>query len=124
MSGIYLHVPFCKSKCAYCNFFSLVTEKKVDDYVEALKKEIVDRRSYLGDELVETIYFGGGTPSLLPTKYVEEILELLNKNYNIISNPEITLEINPDTIDKEKMFDAYEKIDTDLQKAIRLILKI
>ena len=104
MSGIYLHVPFCKSKCAYCNFFSLVTEKKVDDYVEALKKEIVDRRSYLGDELVETIYFGGGTPSLLPTKYVEEILELLNKNYNIISNPEITLEINPDTIDKEKMF--------------------
>ena len=104
MSGIYIHVPFCKSKCAYCNFFSLVTEKKVDDYVEALKKEIVDRRSYLGDELVETIYFGGGTPSLLPTKYVEEILELLHKNYNIISNPEITLEINPDTIDKEKMF--------------------
>ena len=103
MSGIYLHVPFCKSKCAYCNFFSLVTEKKVDDYVEALKKEIVDRRSYLGDELVETIYFGGGTPSLLPTKYVEEILEFLHKNYNIISNPEITLEINPDTIDKEKM---------------------
>lgn len=104
MAGIYIHVPFCKSKCAYCNFFSLVTEKKVDDYVEALKKEIVDRRSYLGDELVETIYFGGGTPSLLPTKYVEEILELLHKNYNIISNPEITLEINPDTIDKEKMF--------------------
>lgn len=104
MAGIYLHVPFCKSKCAYCNFFSLVTEKKVDDYVEALKKEIVDRRSYLGDELVETIYFGGGTPSLLPTKYVEEILELLHKNYNIISTPEITLEINPDTIDKEKMF--------------------
>ena len=103
MSGIYIHVPFCKSKCAYCNFFSLVTEKKVDDYVEALKKEIVDRRSYLGDELVETIYFGGGTPSLLPTKYVEEILELLHKNYNIISTPEITLEINPDTIDKEKM---------------------
>ena len=104
MSGIYIHVPFCKSKCAYCNFFSLVTEKKVDDYVEALKKEIVDRRSYLGDELVETIYFGGGTPSLLPTKYVEEILELLRKNYNVISSPEITLEINPDTIDKEKMF--------------------
>lgn len=104
MSGIYIHVPFCKSKCAYCNFFSLVTEKKVDDYVEALKKEIVGRRSYLGDELVETIYFGGGTPSLLPTKYVEGILELLHKNYNIISTPEITLEINPDTIDKEKMF--------------------
>ena len=104
MSGIYLHIPFCKSKCAYCNFFSLVTEKKIDDYVSALKNEIVDRKSYLGDEVVKTIYFGGGTPSLLPIKYVDEILDLLHKNYNIISNPEITLEINPDTIDKDKMY--------------------
>ena len=104
MSGIYIHIPFCKSKCAYCNFFSLVTEKKVDDYVSALKKEIIDRKSYLGDELVKTIYFGGGTPSLLPVKYVEEIMELLHKNFNIVANPEVTLEINPDTIDKDKMF--------------------
>lgn len=103
MSGIYLHIPFCKSKCAYCNFFSLVTEKKMDDYVSALKKEIINRKSYLGDDVVKTIYFGGGTPSLLPIKYVEEILELLHENYNIISNPEVTLEINPDTIDKDKM---------------------
>ena len=105
MSGIYLHIPFCKSKCAYCNFFSLVTEKKIDDYVLALKKEIINRKSYLGDDVVKTIYFGGGTPSLLPVKYVEEILELLHKNYNIISNPEVTLEINPDTIDKDKMLE-------------------
>ena len=104
MSGIYIHIPFCKSKCAYCNFFSLVTEKKVDDYVSALKKEIIDRKSYLDDELVKTIYFGGGTPSLLPVKYVEEIMELLHKNFNIVANPEVTLEINPDTIDKDKMF--------------------
>ena len=103
MSGIYLHIPFCKSKFAYCNFFSLVTEKKIDDYVLALKKEIINRKSYLGDDVVKTIYFGGGTPSLLPVKYVDEILELLHKNYNIISNPEVTLEINPDTIDKDKM---------------------
>lgn len=104
MSGIYIHIPFCKSKCAYCNFFSLVTEKKVDDYVSALKKEIIDRKSYLDDELVKTIYFGGGTPSLLPVKYVEEIMELLHKNFNIVANPEVTLEINPDTIDKDKIF--------------------
>lgn len=103
MSGIYLHIPFCKNKCAYCNFFSLVTEKKMDDYVSALKKEIINRKSYLGDDVVKTIYFGGGTPSLLPIKYVEEILELLHENYNVISNPEVTLEINPDTIDKDKM---------------------
>lgn len=103
MAGIYIHTPFCKSKCAYCNFFSLASESKINDYVEALKKEIVLRKNYLGGETVKTIYFGGGTPSLLSVKNIEEILELLNKNYEIISCPEITLEINPDTIDREKM---------------------
>ena len=103
MTGIYIHIPFCKSKCAYCNFFSLASESKINDYVEALKKEIVLRKNYLGGEMVKTIYFGGGTPSLLSVKNIEEILELLNKNYEIIPNPEITLEINPDTIDREKM---------------------
>lgn len=103
MAGIYIHIPFCKSKCAYCNFFSLASESKINDYVEALKKEIVLRKNYLGGEIVKTIYFGGGTPSLLSVKNIEEILELLNKNYEIISGPEITLEINPDTIDREKM---------------------
>ena len=103
MAGIYIHIPFCKSKCAYCNFFSLASESKINDYVEALKKEIVARKYYLGNESVKTIYFGGGTPSLLSVKNIEEILELLNKNYQIVSSPEITLEINPDTIDREKM---------------------
>lgn len=103
MAGIYIHIPFCKSKCAYCNFFSLASESKINDYVEALKKEIVLRKNYLGNETVRTIYFGGGTPSLLSVKNIEEILELLNKNYEIISSPEITLEINPDTIDRVKM---------------------
>ena len=103
MAGIYIHIPFCKSKCAYCNFFSIASESKINDYVEALKKEIVLRKNYLGGETVKTIYFGGGTPSLLSVKNIEEILELLNKYYEIIPNPEITLEINPDTIDREKM---------------------
>lgn len=103
MAGIYIHIPFCNSKCAYCNFFSLASKSKIDDYVEALKKEIIVRNQYLGGEEVRTIYFGGGTPSLLSLRHIEDILELLHKNYNIISNPEITLEVNPDTIDKEKM---------------------
>lgn len=103
MAGIYIHIPFCKSKCAYCNFFSLASEKKISEYVEALKKEIVARKHYLGNETVKTIYFGGGTPSLLSVENIEEIIKLLNKNYEIVSNPEITLEINPDTIDREKM---------------------
>ena len=103
MSGIYIHVPFCKSKCAYCNFFSLASEKRIDEYVAALKKEIVARNQYLGNETVNTVYFGGGTPSLLKINHIEEILDILHKNFNIISNPEITLEVNPDTIDKGKM---------------------
>lgn len=104
MAGIYIHIPFCKSKCAYCNFFSLVTEKKINDYVESLKREIVNRKDYLGEEKVRTIYFGGGTPSLLPTKYIAEILEIVNDNFDLTSNPEITLEANPDTINKEQLF--------------------
>ena len=104
MAGIYIHVPFCKSKCAYCNFFSLVSEKKIVDYVDALKKEMVARNQYLEGEKVKTIYFGGGTPSLLPTKYIGDILEVLNKNFDVISNPEITLEANPDTVSKEQLY--------------------
>ena len=103
MSGIYIHVPFCRSKCAYCNFFSLVTEKKINDFVTSLKREIVSRKNYLSGEKVETIYFGGGTPSLLPTNYVGEILEILNKNFDIGSKPEITLEANPDTINRDQL---------------------
>lgn len=103
MAGIYIHIPFCNSKCAYCNFFSLASKSKIDDYVETLKKEIIIRNQYLGGEEVRTIYFGGGTPSLLSLHHIEDILESLRNNYNIISNPEITLEVNPDTIDKEKM---------------------
>lgn len=103
MAGIYIHIPFCNSKCAYCNFFSLASKSRTDDYVSALREEIVIRNQYLGTENVKTIYFGGGTPSLLSTKQIGDILETLHENYNIISNPEITLEANPDTIDKEKM---------------------
>lgn len=105
MAGIYIHIPFCKSKCAYCNFFSLVSEKKIVEYVDALKKELVARKQYLGNEKVKTIYFGGGTPSLLPVKYIDEILGIVNDNFDLISNPEITLEANPDTINKEQLFD-------------------
>ena len=65
MAGIYLHIPFCKKKCAYCDFFSLANSKQKDDFVEALLKEILLQQHYLDNERVQTIYFGGGTPSLL-----------------------------------------------------------
>ena len=104
MAGIYIHIPFCISKCAYCNFFSLASKSRINEYVEVLKREITSRSQYIGNEDVKTIYFGGGTPSLLSLNHIDEIINTLHKNFNIISSPEITLEVNPDTIDKEKMF--------------------
>ena len=109
MAGLYLHIPFCKSKCAYCNFFSVVSEKQRADFLEALKKEAVLRKDYLGGEEVRTVYFGGGTPSLLKPLEFFEILDVLNKNYHIVNNPEITLEANPDTVSKELLFE-YNKL--------------
>lgn len=108
MAGIYIHIPFCKSKCAYCNFFSVVSEKQRADYLEALKREAVARKDYLGGEEVRTVYFGGGTPSLLEPKEVSEILEVLKCNYKIAAS-EITFEANPDTVSKESLLE-YKSI--------------
>ena len=110
MAGLYVHIPFCKSKCAYCNFFSVVSEKQLTDFLEALKREAVMRRDYLGGEEVRTVYFGGGTPSLLEPLEILGILEILDKNYNITTAAaEITLEANPDTVSKESLL-AYKSI--------------
>ena len=109
MSGIYLHIPFCKSKCAYCNFFSVVSEKQRIDFLNALKKEAVARKDYLGGEEVRTIYFGGGTPSLLKPSDIAGVLNVLYNNFKIIDNPEITLEANPDTVSKESLL-GYKSI--------------
>ena len=105
MAGLYLHIPFCKSKCAYCNFFSVVSDKQRADFLDALKKEAVSRKDYLGGEEIRTIYFGGGTPSLLKPFEFFEILDVLNKNYPIVIDPEITLEANPDTVSKESLLE-------------------
>lgn len=105
MAGIYLHIPFCKSKCAYCNFFSVVSEKQRADFLAALKREAVDRKNYLGGEEVRTIYFGGGTPSLLKPLELFELLKCLKENYKIADTPEITLEANPDTVSKESLLE-------------------
>ena len=104
MAGLYLHIPFCKSKCAYCNFFSVVSEKQRADFLAALKREAVLRKDYLGDEEIKTIYFGGGTPTVLEAFEVLKVLEVLRANYKI-SAAEITLEANPDTVSKEKLLE-------------------
>ena len=109
MAGIYIHIPFCKSKCAYCNFFSVVSEKQRVDFLDALQKEAVARKDYLGGEEVRTVYFGGGTPTVLDALEVRKVLEVLRNNYKISAAAEITLEANPDTVSKESLM-AYKSL--------------
>jgi len=101
MAGIYVHIPFCKSKCGYCGFYSIPSIKLKDRFLEALKKEIILRKDYLKGQAVVTIYFGGGTPSLLTIEEIGGLLHLINDTFHVIENPEITLEANPDTLTME-----------------------
>ena len=101
MAGIYVHIPFCKSKCGYCGFYSLPSLKWKERFLEALKWEIVQRKNYLRDETVQTLYFGGGTPSLLSILEINDLMNLIKEHYPIAANAEITLEANPDTLSLE-----------------------
>lgn len=97
MAGLYIHIPFCKQKCHYCDFHFSVSLRTKSDLIEALLKELEWRKSEIG-EPVETIYFGGGTPSLLSDSELSKIFETIHKQYKIAKNPEITLEANPDDL--------------------------
>lgn len=103
MAGIYLHVPFCKQACHYCNFHFSTSLKSKNDFISALLEEITLQRSYLQGEHIDTIYFGGGTPSLLSTAEVSVILEQLNHTFSINPGVEITLEANPDDLHPQKL---------------------
>lgn len=103
--GIYVHIPFCKKKCKYCDFISFFCdEQKVEKYFERLKDEIKSSK-YKG-KVVSTIYIGGGTPSFVDSKYILEVLETIFDNFNVVENAEITIEVNPGTVSKEKL-EAY-----------------
>ena len=103
MSGIYIHIPFCKQACHYCDFHFSTSLKLKSNLVEAILKEIDLRIPYLKSKNIETIYFGGGTPSLLSEKELFLILEKIYKTYNVSSYAEITLEANPDDLSIEKL---------------------
>lgn len=109
--GIYIHIPFCKSKCLYCDFFSVADGKKFEKkYVEALRNEIIKRISVNKNGYhVNTIYIGGGTPSYIDEKNIYEILETIKNCCEIDENVEITIEANPGTVSQEKM-EAYKKM--------------
>ncbi len=98
MSGIYIHIPFCAQACHYCDFhFSTNTSLQVA-LVKALTKELESRKDYLGSTEINTIYLGGGTPSLLSYSQIDSLFEAIHKNYRVTTNPEITLEANPEDL--------------------------
>ncbi|MFN6038749.1 MAG: radical SAM family heme chaperone HemW [Bacteroidota bacterium] len=103
MSGIYVHIPFCSKACHYCDFHFSTKLDNISPLIEALKKESSTRKNYLKEKTVESIYFGGGTPSLLKTDQLKSILETLYQNHLISSNVEITLEANPDDLSEKKI---------------------
>ena len=98
MAGIYIHIPFCKKRCIYCDFFSTTQSEKKAAYIGALCRELTLRKEYIGGETVETIYLGGGTPSQLSEKEFSAIFNTIYKIYPIAERAEITLEANPDDL--------------------------
>ena len=98
MAGIYLHIPFCKQRCIYCDFFSTTENDKKSTYVQALSKELELRKDYLDGEIIDTIYFGGGTPSQLEEKDFIQLFETIYKIYTVNPKAEITIEANPDDL--------------------------
>ena len=98
MAGIYIHIPFCRQKCYYCDFYKTVNTSLTEKYLSGLKQEAKLRKNYLQNEVVETIYFGGGTPSVLTANELEAILNHISENYKLSNQLETTFEANPDDL--------------------------
>lgn len=136
--GIYIHIPFCKQKCKYCDFVSFSDKEiYINDYIECILKEIKSfsekvELNYINgvDDLVKinTIYIGGGTPSIISEKYIEKIINEIKDNFNIMKNAEITIEINPGTVNKQKLQKYLEiginRISLGLQSTDDELLKL
>ena len=138
--GIYVHIPFCKKKCYYCDFISFdCMENKIDDYINSLikeidKKDIIEKsddnvilKNFTGKK-VTSIYIGGGTPSLIASKYILKILNAIKNKYELKENAEITIEVNPGTVTEEKLIDyknaGINRLSIGLQSADDRILKL
>ena len=98
MAGIYIHIPFCAQKCSYCSFFSSVNHSKKDELYLSLLKELRLRKHYIKEENIETIYFGGGTPTIYSPNQIQKIITEIYSIYSIVDNAEITIEANPDDL--------------------------
>lgn len=103
MAGIYIHIPFCKKACHYCDFHFSTTMGKKEEMLLAIQKELKLRKVELANETVNTIYFGGGTPSVLDTAEINQLIQSVYDNYTVLDQPEITLEANPDDLSSQKI---------------------
>lgn len=101
--AIYIHIPFCKQACHYCDFHFSTSMKRKEEIVLALIREIQIRKNEFQNEIIETIYFGGGTPSVLTNAEILSLIEAVYENFEVIENPEITLEANPDDLSEERI---------------------
>ncbi|WP_313138777.1 radical SAM family heme chaperone HemW [Myroides sp.] len=104
MAGIYIHIPFCKQACHYCDFHFSTSLKKKEQMLAGLKHEIALRQNELDGEIIETIYFGGGTPSILEVDEINDLIQTIYNLFEVNENPEITLEANPDDLDKATLY--------------------
>jgi oxygen-independent coproporphyrinogen III oxidase len=108
-TALYIHIPFCDHKCIYCDFYSIITSDNIAAFLQSLKKEInYYAEIYSSDRIITSIFFGGGTPSLMQPEYLGEITSFLNKKFNVLAEAEITMETNPGTVTKEKLKSFYE----------------
>ena len=125
--GIYVHIPFCISKCKYCDFVSFPCMEKIDKYFDVLIKEIKSKSVY-AVKGVTTIYIGGGTPSVPDSKYIVKIIQTIKEVFKVSKNAEVTIEVNPGTVTKEKLIDyknsGINRISIGLQSTNNEILKL
>jgi oxygen-independent coproporphyrinogen-3 oxidase len=110
MAGIYIHIPFCKKRCIYCDSYSSTYQEYIPPLIDAIIKELKERKDYLQNETVETIYFGGGTPSLLTENELGKILAAIFENYPVEETAEITLEANPDDLISGEYLSSLRKL--------------
>ena len=110
MAGIYIHIPFCRKLCHYCNFHRTVYVKKKSILLEALIKEIELRKNYLDNDSIESIYFGGGTPSILNVGELSGLTGAIYNTFKVKDNAEITLEANPDDLTTKYLYEIKNNI--------------
>ena len=116
-SALYVHIPFCDHKCIYCDFYSIITSDNIRPFLNSIKKEIEYYSDlYYKERIFTSIYFGGGTPSLMEPEYISLIIQSLKENYKVSNEAEITIEANPGTVDMEKL-KIFRKVGIQCKKS-------